>query len=136
MRPYRSSTATGVIRARSETPLRGYSTVVRSLTSWNASRSPVTMSTSNPAASAWLVKVAITSSASNPSTWSTGTFSAPSTSWIRLTCPLKSSGVALRVALYSGYSSLRNVWRETSKATARWVGRSSRSALISMEVKP
>ena len=31
---------------------------------------------------------------------------------------------------------MRNVWRETSKATATWVGFSSRSTLMSIEVKP
>ncbi len=47
-----------------------------------------------------------------------------------------SSGVLLRLALYSEYSSMRKVWRETSNATATWVGCSSRSTLISIEVKP
>ncbi len=49
---------------------------------------------------------------------------------------LNSSGVLLRLALYSAYSSIRNVFRETSNATAAWVGRSSRRTLVSMEVKP
>ena len=47
-----------------------------------------------------------------------------------------SSGVLLRLALYSAYSSSRNVLRDTSKATATWVGCSSRSTLMSIEVKP
>ena len=47
-----------------------------------------------------------------------------------------SSGVLLRFALYSEYSASRKVCRETSKATATWVGCSSRSTLISIEVKP
>jgi hypothetical protein len=34
------------------------------LTSWNASRSPVVMSTWKPSASAWVASVAMTSSAS------------------------------------------------------------------------
>jgi hypothetical protein len=46
--PYLASTASGVIRARSLTPLRGYSTVADSPTSWKASRSPVQISTSIP----------------------------------------------------------------------------------------
>ena len=66
-----------------------------------------------------------------------GMRSASSTSLMqRQTWPLNSSGVAMRLALYSAYSSVRNVWRDTSKATATWVGCSSRSTLISIEVKP
>ena len=49
---------------------------------------------------------------------------------------LNSGGVLLRFALYSEYSARRNVWRETSNATATWVGFSSRSTLTSIEVKP
>ena len=49
---------------------------------------------------------------------------------------LKSSGEAERLALYSGNFSVRNVWRDTSKATATCVGRSSRSVLISIDVNP
>ena len=49
---------------------------------------------------------------------------------------LNSVGVLLRPALYSAYSSIRNVLREMSKATAMWVGASSRSTLMSIEVKP
>ncbi len=41
-----------------------------------------------------------------------------------------------RLALYSAYCSLRKVCRETSKVTATWVGASSRSTLMSIEVKP
>ncbi len=47
-----------------------------------------------------------------------------------------SPGVLLRPALYSAYSSRRKVCRDTSKATPMCVGRSSRSTLISIEVKP
>ena len=63
-------------------------------------------------------------------------FSASSTSLISATCPLNSGGDADRLALYSAYSSLRNVCRDTSKATARCVGCSSRNTLISIEVNP
>ena len=62
--------------------------------------------------------------------------SASRTSSISGSWLLNSSGVLLRLALYSGYSSSRKVWRETSKATATWVGCSSRSTLMSIEVKP
>ncbi len=50
--------------------------------------------------------------------------------------PLNESGVAERVALYSGNSAERNVVRDTSNATPTWVGRSSRRVLMSIEVKP
>ena len=40
------------------------------------------------------------------------------------------------MALYSGNSSVRKVCRDTSNATATWVGCSSRSTLMSMDVKP
>ena len=62
--------------------------------------------------------------------------SASSTSLTRSTCPLNSSGLVDRFALYSTYSSERNVFRDTSNATARWVGSSSRSTLMSIEVNP
>ena len=47
-----------------------------------------------------------------------------------------SPGVFCRLALYSEYSAIRKVWRETSKATPTWVGCSSRSTLMSIEVNP
>ena len=55
---------------------------------------------------------------------------------MRSTWPRKSSGVVVRLALYATKRSDRNVCRETSKHTARWVGCSSRSRLMSMAVKP
>ncbi len=107
-----------------------------SLTSCSASRSPVQTSTSKPSATACVVRVAITSSASKPSFSIVATRSAASTSWISDTCPLNSLGDVERLALYSAYSSERKVCRDTSKATPTWVGRSSRSTLMSIEVKP
>ena len=92
--------------------------------------------TSMPSASARVVRVAITSSASKFSAVSTSMRSAPSTSLISSTWPLKSAGEVDLFALYSANSSLRQVCRERSNATAMWVGRSSRSRLISIEVKP
>ena len=62
--PYFASTASGVIRARSDTPLTGYSTVTWSETSCSVSRSPEQISTSIPLSTAWVVRVAMTSSAS------------------------------------------------------------------------
>ncbi|MCY1250232.1 hypothetical protein D9M72_638460 [compost metagenome] len=56
--------------------------------------------------------------------------------WMSGSWLLNSPGVLLRLALYSEYSSSRNVWRDRSKATATWVGCSSRSTLTSIEVNP
>ena len=65
-----------------------------------------------------------------------GIRSAWSTSCTNGIWPENSVGVADRPALYSAYSSLRKVCRDLSKATAMWVGCSSRSMLMSIEVKP
>ena len=62
--------------------------------------------------------------------------SASSTSRISGSWLLNSSGVLLRFALYSAYSASRKVCRDLSKATAMWVGCSSRSTLMSIEVNP
>ncbi len=105
-------------------------------TSWKESRSPVTISTSNPRASACVASVAITSSASKPSTANRGTFIASRSSPISSTCPLNSSGVLERFALYSGNSVERHVLRDTSNATAKCVGASSRSVFASIDAKP
>ena len=107
-----------------------------SVTSWSASRSPVQISTSIPASCAWVVSVPITSSASKPSFSNAVMPSAATTSLIRPTWPLNSSGLLLRLPLYSAYSCTRNVCRDTSNATPTCVGRSSRSTLMSIEVKP
>ena len=80
--------------------------------------------------------VAMTSSASKPSTLITGISSAASTSRIRSTCPANSAGEVARFALYSGNASVRKVRRDTSNAAAMCVGLSSRRTLISIEVKP
>ena len=76
------------------------------------------------------------SSASYPSMLSTGMARAARISRIRSTCPANSAGDDARFALYSGKDSVRNVCRDTSKATATWVGRSSRSTLMSIDVNP
>ena len=55
---------------------------------------------------------------------------------MRSTWPANSGGDEARFALYSGNDSVRKVCRDTSNATATWVGRSSRSTLMSIEVKP
>lgn len=87
MSPYFSSTFAGVKRVSSETPLVGYSTVTLSVINWNESRSPVTISTSKPAASACVASVAMTSSASKPSTAKRSARIASSSSPISSTCP-------------------------------------------------
>ena len=55
---------------------------------------------------------------------------------ISATWPENSAGELERLALYPAYASLRNVCRDTSKATAMASGCSSRRTLISIEVKP
>ena len=89
-----------------------------------------------PWLSAWVASVPMMSSASKPSFSMVGMRSASSTSLISETWPVNSSGDFDRLALYSEYSSMRKVCRDTSKATPTWVGCSSRSTLISIEVKP
>lgn len=76
------------------------------------------------------------SSASKPGSAITGMPSAPRTSLVMSIWPANSSGVLMRLALYSGNLSARKVWRETSKAAPTCVGDSSRSRLMSMEVNP
>ena len=76
------------------------------------------------------------SSASKPSRESDTIPIASSTSRINSTWPLNSSGVASRVPLYSGYSSVRNECLDTSKATAIWVGFSVSSKRVNIETKP
>ena len=110
--------------------------VTLSETSWNASRSPVQMTTSWPCSTARWVSVAMTSSASYPSMPTCRMRSASSTSCSSGTWPENSVGVAERPALYSGYSAARNVLRETSNATPTCVGASSRSTLMSIDVNP
>ena len=94
------------------------------------------ISTSKSSAIAWVARVPMMSSASKPSFSTNGTRSALSTSLISETWPWNSSGDLDRLALYSAYCSERKVCRDTSNATAMWVGCSSRSTLISIEVKP
>ena len=134
--PYFSSIAAGSIRAISDTPRFGYSTVTSSLTSWNESRSPLLISTSKPCSDACVASVAMMSSASQPSISVVGIRSASSTSLTSEICPLNSSGDFDRPALYSVYCSERKVLRDTSNATQMCVGCSSRSMLISIEVNP
>jgi hypothetical protein len=64
LRLYFAWTSSGVNRVMSLIPRRVISTVIRSLTSCNASRSPVTIRTSMSAVSAAVARVAMTSSAS------------------------------------------------------------------------
>lgn len=96
----------------------------------------MTMRTSKPSASAWVASVAMMSSASKPSVAKRGAFIASRSSPISSTCPLNSSGVLERFALYSGNSSERQVLRDTSNATAKCVGVSSRSVFASIDMKP
>ena len=69
------------------------------MTSWNASRSPEQISTSKPSASACVVSVPMTSSASKPSFSTVAMHSAASTSLTSATWPENSSGDLDRLAL-------------------------------------
>ena len=89
-----------------------------------------------PAALACVVRVPMMSSASKPSFSNVVTPSASRTSLMSEIWPVNSCGDLLRLALYSVYSSERNVLRETSNATPTWVGFSSRSTLMSIDVNP
>ncbi len=75
--------------------------LVCSLTSWSMSRSPVRIVVSNPRASAWPTSVAIASSASNPSCSYSGMPMARTTCFTLGICSRMSSGMRVRVALYS-----------------------------------
>jgi len=77
--------------------------------------------TPRPFSTAWLAMVPNTSSASAFSFSSLGISKASIISRNRSICPLRSSGIFARVALYSGNISLRNVL-PVSKATARYSG--------------
>ena len=136
VKPYFVSTASGVIRDKSLTPRLGYKTVVFSLTNWKESRSPVQISTCNFSFPAFTLSVAMMSSASKPS-WANWRIPNALTNSLRKDiCERNSSGVLARLALYSGNISVRKVLRETSNATAMWVGFSSFKSEINMVAKP
>ncbi len=94
------------------------------------------ISTSMPADSARVVSVPMMSSASNPSFSNVVMCNASRISLISGIWPVNSGGDLDRLPLYSAYCSRRNVLRETSNATATCVGFSSRSTLMSIDVKP
>ena len=114
----------------------GYSSVTSSVTSWMESRSPETTSTLKPCSRPCLASVARMSSASKSSFTTVVMPIACRASRSSGTCPLNSTGVASRPALYSGYSRVRKELREISKATAMWLGFSFWSRLRSIETKP
>ena len=107
-----------------------------SSTSWYESRSPVTTITSVPAIAARVASVAMTSSASTPSATSTGIFTVSSTSRIRGSWWMNSSGVALRPALYSASIASRKVGVFESNTTAISSGFSSARTFVSIDVNP
>ena len=88
-------------------------------TSWVRSLSPVEMTTSQPRSCASRVKVPMTSSASTPSTDSSGQPSACTASCSGAICARRSSGIGGRCDLYSGYQSSRKVLPLASKTQAR-----------------
>ena len=97
--PYRSRTASGVYWVVSVTPRPVAITLTRSLTSWNASRSPVRITTGSPARSARRASVPMTSSASKPgrSVLTNPNADISGRKWAD--CSRKRSGVVCRLAL-------------------------------------
>ena len=89
-----------------------------------------------PCARAWTDSVARMSSASNCGLLSDGMCIVSRTRSITATCPLNGAGVASRLPLYASYTSVRNVVRPASKATATCVGASSRSRFAIIEKNP
>ena len=120
----------------SVTPRRVISTVTSSFTSWRQSRSPLTMITWWPASRPRRARVARRSSASYPSSSTTGRHSASSTSRMSGNCPRRVWGVSSRPALYAGYWSSRNCGSPLSMHAITASGRSSLSSLKSIEVNP
>ena len=102
-------------------PAHGVEHGARSDTSCRESRSPVRISTSNPASTAWVVSVAMMSSASYLELEVLDVERVEDLLDERQLA-LELVRVLLRFALYSGYSSRRKVWRDLSNATAMWVG--------------
>ena len=105
--------------------------VTFSLTSCARSLSPVEMTTLKPPLAAMHEIVPIASSASMPGTVSTGQPSSLMASMIGSICSARSSGIDVRVALYSGYQSSRKVLPLSSKTQAPCAaGYCSRSSFI------
>ena len=95
-----------------------FTRVTCSLTSCAMSLSPVETTTSRHSSVAWVARVPITSSASTSGMISSGRPMARMISWIGAICCRRSSGMGGRVALYSGYISLRKVLPLASNTTA------------------
>ena len=101
-------------------------------TSCAASLSGVAMYTSNPAAAPLTARVPITSSASKPSTRTTGMRRASASSIAYGMDAARSSGIFCRCALYGGYASWRNVGPPGSMAKTMCVG----CSFLRMESSP
>ena len=105
--------------------------VTFSSTSCARSLSPVEITTLKPPLAAMQEIVPIASSASMPGTVSTGQPSSFTASTIGSICSARSEGIAVRVALYSGYQSSRKVLPLSSKTQAPCAaGYCSRSSFI------
>ncbi len=100
------------------------------------SLSPVTITTSPPAAAMRVASVPITSSASTPRISTTRGRSASTTRRMSPICGTSSSGIDERFALYSAYISSRNEPPGASNTSPRCVGCSSFKSLSSMLVTP
>ena len=89
------------------------------------------MTTLKPPLAAMHASVPIASSASMPGTVRTGQPSSLTASWIGSICSARSSGIDVRVALYSGYQSSRKVLPLASNTQAPCAaGYCSRSSFI------
>ncbi len=121
--PATSSTSVGLLMVLMSVTLAS--------TSWARSLSPVEMTTRKPPLAAMQEIVPIASSASMPGTVRTGQPSSLIASTMGSICTARSSGIAERLALYSGYQSSRKVLPLASKTQAPCsAGYCSRSSFI------
>ncbi|MCY1407603.1 hypothetical protein D9M71_229090 [compost metagenome] len=100
------------------------------------SLSPVEITTGRPPAALCRARVPITSSASTPSTQSSGSPSARTLACKGSTCTRSSSGIEGRLALYSANISSRKVPPLASKTTAKGLSGYCRRRLLSMFSTP
>ena len=122
----RSSTWSGRTSNFARTPASSYvsllivlTIVMPGRTSCVRSLSDDEITVSMPAAAACVASVPITSSASTPSTISSGQPCARTSSCSGAICLTRSSGIGGRFALYCGYQSSRNVLPGASNTTAK-----------------
>ena len=135
-KPYLAITCSRPNSSNSEMPFLVSSTLTLSDTSCSASLSPVTMSASKPAFSAWLATEPMMSSASQPGSSSTSRPKAAAASRTTGIWTRRASSMGLRVALYSSYCWCLKVGSGASKAHTTASGFSCSRSLTSMLQKP